>query len=132
MTSRTRAVSFTVRHNGPTRVFSAAPIIPSRLTSSWVGARPTMLLFFAGWCMDPPVSSPVEHVTRFAATDDPEPPLEVPGVRVVSYGLQNGPPKELREFGVPISPMFALARMIAPASRKRLTKVASLGGRSFA
>src|SRR5262249_37461821 len=72
------------------------------------------------------------HDPRSDATEDPEPPLEVPGVRVVSYGLQNGPPKELREFGVPNSPMFALARMIAPASRKRLTKVASLGGRSFA
>src|SRR5215468_4936824 len=82
--------------------------------------------------MDPPVSSPIEHVTRLAATDDPEPPLEVPGLRCVSYGLQKGPPKELREFGVPISPRFALARMIAPASRSRLTKVASRGGRSFA
>src|SRR5215468_12244245 len=82
--------------------------------------------------MDPPVSSPMEQVTRFAAVDDPEPPLEVPGLRSVSYGLQNGPPKELREFGVPISPRFALATMIAPASRRRLTKVASCGGRSFA
>src|SRR5438093_7753086 len=100
MTSSTRAVSFTVRHNGPTRVFSAAPIIPSRLTSSWVGASPTMLLFFAGWCMDPPVSSPMEHVIRFAATDDPEPPLEVPGVRFVLYGLEEGLPKELGDFGV--------------------------------
>src|SRR5262245_36326155 len=120
MTSSTRAASFTVRHNGPTRVFNAAPIIPSRLTSSCVGASPTRLLFLAGWCMDPPVSSPMEHVTRFAATEAPEPPLDVPGLRIVSYGLQKGPPKELREFGVPISPIFALARMIAPASLRRL------------
>src|SRR5262245_6279021 len=82
--------------------------------------------------MEPPVSSPMEQVTRFAATDAPEPPLEVPGLRSVSYGLQNGPPNELREFGVPISPSFALAMMIAPASLQRLTKVASRGGRSFA
>src|SRR5262249_22032451 len=82
--------------------------------------------------MEPPVSSPIEHVTRFAATDDPEPPLDVPGLRSVSYGLQKAPPKELREVGVPISPRFALARMIAPASRSRFTKVASRGGRSFA
>src|SRR5205809_3520010 len=82
--------------------------------------------------MDPPVSSPMEHVTKFAATEAPEPPLDVPGERVVSYGLQKGPPKELREFGVPISPRFALARIIAPASRRRLTNVASSGGRSFA
>ena len=40
--------------------------------------------------------------------------------------------QELREFGVPISPKFALAMRIAPASLKRLTKVASRGGRSFA
>src|SRR5207253_5734049 len=82
--------------------------------------------------MEPPVSSPIAHVTRLAETDAPEPPLEVPGLRSVSYGLQNGPPKELREFGVPISPRFALARMIAPASLRRLTKLASRGGRSFA
>src|SRR5262249_2132365 len=103
MTSRTRAVSLTVRHSGPTRGFSAAPIIPWGLTSSCVGAIPPMLLFLAGWCIDPPVSSPMEQVTKFAATEAPEPPLEVPGVRVVSYGLQKGPPKELLELGVPIS-----------------------------
>src|SRR5258706_5338463 len=101
MTSSTRAASLTVRHSGPTRVFSAAAIIPSRLTSSCVGASPTRLLFLAGGWMDPPVSSPIAHVTRFAATDAPEPPLEVPGLRSVSQGLQKAPPKELREFGRP-------------------------------
>src|SRR5262249_61651019 len=102
MTSSTRAASLTVRHSGPTRVFSAAPTIPSRLTSSCVGASPTRLLFLAGGWMDPPVSSPMEHVTRFAAVDDPEPPLEGPGLRAVSYGLENSPPKELREVCRPI------------------------------
>jgi hypothetical protein len=45
------------------------------------------------------------------------------------------PPNVLRTPVMPpaaYSPMFALARMIAPASRSRFTKTASSGGRSSA
>ena len=69
------------------------------------------------------------HVTRFAATDEPEPLLDVPADRSVSYGLQLTPPNGLRE--IP-EPTLALPMTIAPASRMRLMNVASCGGRSFA
>src|SRR5260221_12277944 len=66
------------------------------------------------------------HVTRLAPTDEPEPALDVPVARSVSYGLQLTPPNGLR------MPTFAFARMMAPASRIRVMNVASCGGRSFA
>ena len=113
-------------------MLSPAPIIPFRLTSSSVGASPTRLLTDAGHRMDTTVSSPMAQVTRFAATDVAEPALDMPGSRSVSYGLQKVPPKELRAPSVAYSARFAFARMIAPAPRRRLTKVASSGGRSFA
>src|SRR3989440_4324570 len=109
-----------------------APIMPSRLTNSCVGASPTRLLTDAGQRIDTTVSSPIAQVTRFAATDDAEPALDMPGSRSVSYGLQKVPPKELRAPSVAYSARLALARMIAPASRSLLTNVASSGGRSFA
>ena len=58
--------------------------MPSALTSSRVGASPTMRCCEAGSTIEPPVSSPIAQVTRFAATDVPEPPLEPPGSRSVS------------------------------------------------
>ena len=109
-------MSATVRHIGPTRMLSPAPIIPSVLTSSLVGARPTMLLTAAGQRTDTTVSSPMAHVTRFAATAVPEPALDMPGSRSVSYGLQKVPPNELRAPSTAYSARFALARMMAPAS----------------
>src|SRR5262249_38421130 len=81
---------------------------------------------------EPPVSSAIEHVTMFVATDTAEPPLEPPGSRSVSYGLQPVPPHELRASPPAYSSMLALARMIAPAARRRATTVASSGGRSLA
>src|SRR5499427_1214401 len=113
-------------------MFSPAPIIPFRLTSSCVGASPTKLLTDAGHRIETTVSSPIAQVTRLADTDVAEPALDMPGSRSVSYGLQKVPPNELRAPSVAYSARFALARTMAPASRRRLTKVASSGGRSFA
>src|SRR5918993_2406818 len=96
MTSRILAVSATVRHIGPTRMLMPAPIMPWVLTSSLVGASPTMLLTAAGQRTETTVSSPMAHVTRLAATAVAEPALDMPGSRLVSYGLQNVPPNELR------------------------------------
>src|SRR4030095_14961329 len=110
MTSRIRAVSSTVRHIGPTRMLRPAPIMPSVLTSSFVGASPTMLLTAEGQRTETTVSSPIAHVTRLAATDVPDPALDIHGSRSVSYGLQNVPPKELRAPSVAYSAMLALAR----------------------
>src|SRR5688572_22102744 len=104
-------------------MFSPAPIIPSRLTSSCVGAIPTRLLTAAGHRIDTTVSSPIEHVTRLAATELPDPALDIPGARSVSYGLQKVPPKALRAPSVAYSARLAFARMIAPASRRRFTNV---------
>ena len=132
MTSRIFAASATLRQIGPVRMFSPAPIMPSRLTSSCVGASPTRLFTAAGHRIDTTVSSPIAQVTRLAATELAEPALDMPGSRSVSYGLQKVPPNELRAPSTAYSARFAFARMIAPASRNRRTNVASSGGRSFA
>ena len=101
-----------------------ASYMPLRLTSSCVGASPTTLLFLVGCRIDPPVSSAIEQVTRLALTDVPDPLLDVPADRSVSYGLQLTPPNGLRDptFG---DPTLAFARMMPPASRRRVMKVAS-------
>src|SRR5689334_5571757 len=132
MTSRIRAVSATVRHIGPTRMLRPAPIMPSVLTSSLVGASPTRLLTAEGQRTDTTVSSPIAQVTRLAATELPEPALDMPGSRSVSYGLQKVPPNELRAPSTAYSARFALAMMMAPALRNFATNVASSGGRSLA
>src|SRR3982750_2397972 len=102
-----------------------APIIPSWLTSSTVGAIPTRLFTDDGHRIETTVSSPIAHVTRLAAPDAAEPALDMPGSRSVSYGLQNVPPYELRAPSTAYSARFAFARMIAPASLNRFTTVAS-------
>src|SRR5579875_4194734 len=131
-TPNTIAASRTVRHRMPGRSRVAeAGIRPARLIKLWVATIPTRLLFAAGLRAEGPVSSARAHITRFAATAAPEPPLERPALRVVSYGLQVTPPYVLRSPAA-YSPMFALARMIAPAARRRATTSASWGGRSFA
>ena len=77
--------------------------MPSRLTSSCVGASPTASAFFVGCRIEPPVSSAIAQVTRFAATDEPDPLLEVPADRSVSYGLQLTPPNgTAREAGADV------------------------------
>ena len=129
MTSRIFAASATLRQIGPMRMFSPAPIMPSRLTSSCVGASPTRLFTAAGHRIDTTVSSPIAQVTRLAATELAEPALDMPGSRSVSYGLQKCAERAARTVhGVR---QFAFARMIAPASRNRRTNVASSGGRSL-
>src|SRR6187455_1538196 len=77
MTSRIFAASATLRQIGPVRMFSPAPIMPSRLTSSCVGASPTRLFTAAGHRIDTTVSSPIAQVTRLAATELAEPALGV-------------------------------------------------------
>src|SRR6478735_681855 len=84
ITSRILAVSCTVRQIGPTRILRPAPIIPSVLTSSLVGARPTRLLTAAGQRTDTTVSSAIPQVTRLAETAVADPALDMPGSRSVS------------------------------------------------
>src|SRR5262245_31705170 len=106
-------------------------MMPARLTRLLVATMPTRLPFEAGLRADGPVSSPSAHITRFAATAAPDPPLERPALRLVSYGLHVVPPYVLRSPDA-YSPRLDLARMMAPAARRRATTVASRGGRSFA
>ena len=70
---------------------------------------------------------------KLAATAAPVPPLEPPGFRVGSYGLRVCPAIELTVV-IPraSSCMFVLPRMMAPASRRRLTWNASSGGTDVA
>src|SRR5262245_32587771 len=132
MTPNTMLASFTVRHRIPGRsLVSEAGIMPPRLTKLCVATTPTRLLLAAGLRVDGPVSSPIAHITRFAATAAPEPPLERPALRIVQYGLQVVPPKVLRSPPAS-SPILALARIIAPAFLRRATTSASLGGLSLA
>ena len=85
MTSRTRAASATVRQAGPIRSCSGpAPIMPSRLTRPCEGDSPTPLLSRDGMRMEGPPSSDIAQVTRLAATDEADPPLEPPTSRAVS------------------------------------------------
>src|SRR5947209_12207494 len=80
--------------------------------------------------MDPPVSEPRARAEKPAATAAALPPLDPPGTRVGSCGLRVGPKAE---FSVD-EPMANSSRLVlptttAPASRSRVTTVASYGGR---
>src|SRR5436190_11130099 len=65
-----------------------------------------------------------------AATAAAEPPLDPPGTRVGSCGLRVGPNAEFSvEDPIANSSRFVLPTRTAPASRSRVTAVASYGGR---
>src|SRR6478672_297035 len=79
--------------------------------------------------MEPPVSEPSASGAIPAATAAALPPLDPPGTRVGSWGLRVGPKAE---FSVD-EPMANSSRLVlptntAPASRRRVTAVASYGG----
>src|SRR5258708_12129609 len=115
MTSSTRATSSTVRHAAPFRSLRPPPpIMPSRLTKPCDCDRPTPLLNLEGMRIEGPPSSEIVHVTKFAATDEAEPPLEPPTSRAVSYGLHIVPPKPLR-LPETYSPRLPFSTIIPPA-----------------
>src|SRR5690349_21173671 len=82
----------------------------------------------AGWRTEPPVSDPSATGVTPAATSAAEPPEEPPGTRSGNSGCCTRP-KADHSVDDPIanSSMFALQAMNAPASRSRLTAVASKG-----
>ena len=84
----------------------------------------------AGWRIDPPVSVPMAHGARPAATAAALPPEEPPGTREVSHGLSTGPNAEF-SFEDPIanSSWFVFPSSGAPASVSFATTVAVYGGR---
>src|SRR5919204_835327 len=124
MTSRTIAASFTERAIGPSvSVVGRAGSIPNRLTSGSVGRRPTRLLTDAGPRTDPPVSSPMPTVAKFAAMPDPVPPDDPLALRVGSYAFRTTPNADPR-YPDAYSPIVVLATMTAPAFFSRDTIVA--------
>src|SRR5690349_20053318 len=76
--------------------YGSPPTAPPYGIKPFVVTKPTMPLRQAGCLQDPPVSSQMEQVTRFALTDAAEPELEPPVSRAVSYGLHAVPPHVLR------------------------------------
>src|SRR5689334_16446013 len=76
--------------------YGSAPIAPPYGISPFVVTKATMSLRQAGWRQEPPVSSQIEHCTRFAATPAADPELDPPVSRDVSYGLHAAPPHVLR------------------------------------
>src|SRR5207244_4611439 len=101
---------------------------PNRETRPYVGFKPTQPHNAAGWRIDPPVSEPSAANASPAATTAADPPLDPPGIRVVSHGFNVG---VTLEFSVdePIanSSMFVRPKGIAPAARNFLITVASYG-----
>ena len=94
---------------------------------------PTSALAVDGKRTEPEVSVPSAHIAKFAATAAPEPALDPPGTRLVSYGLQVWPPSALRAMlAGAYSSRLVLPRKIAPAARSFAIMVASCGGLSLA
>src|SRR6185295_4054283 len=99
---------------------------PARLTRPNVGMRPTTPQYDAGPRIEPPVSEPNATGTIPAATAAPEPVDEPPvnrsrfqGLRAGGHGRSNDGPAWA------ISCVASLPSSTAPASRRRVTVVAS-------
>ncbi len=60
-------------------------------TRPTVGRNPVTPFSAAGMRMEPPVSVPSEISLNPAATAEPEPPLEPPGMASVFHGLRQAP-----------------------------------------
>ena len=76
--------------------------------------------------MEPPVSDPSDTNASSAATTAAEPPLEPPGMRVVSHGLRVGPKAEFSvDDPMANSSMLVRPNGMAPAAFSRAITVAS-------
>src|SRR5829696_1608717 len=98
------------------------------------GLWPTRPVKPAGVRVEPPPSLAVANGTIPAATAADEPPLEPPGVRVVSHGLRVTPSAGLAvNAHEPNSGAAVLPMGIAPAARRRATCSSSraTGGRPW-
>ena len=88
-TPSTMALSVTVLVSGPAvSTLHETGHTPIRLMRPKVGLRPTRLLLLAGCRTEPAVSVPMENRPRDAATADPEPLLDVPGLMSVFQALR--------------------------------------------
>ena len=123
------AVSSTVHVMGPT--WSSDQLsgsTPARLTRPYVGLRPTMPHDDAGPRMLPPVSDPSEPMHSPAATAAPEPLLDPPGMWSVFHGLRAGTNRLVGGPPRANSCIASLPSSTVPASRSRVTTVASCVG----
>src|SRR5436309_2416456 len=108
--------------------------MPVRLKSPSVGLIPTSPLLFEGDTIDPSVSVPIAAAARLAATATADPELDPDGFRSSAYGFFVCPPRPLQPLVECVdrklahSLKFVFPRMTAPASRRRSTMNASLGG----
>src|SRR4249920_3562841 len=85
-----------------------------------LGFRPTRPLHAAGMRIDPPPSLAPAAGTIPAATADPDPPEDPPGVRPRSQGLREGP--QSSDSVMPLAPssgVLVLPKITSPAARKR-------------
>jgi hypothetical protein len=130
MASSSVAASVTVRAMGPAVSWKTTRgDMPARLISPGVTRTPTRLQKLAGKRIEPPVSSPMPTVARFAATAAAVPALDPPGSRSVSYGFSVLPlADECPNHDVAKSGRVVLPRMIAPASLSLATTVESVAG----
>src|SRR5262245_42453526 len=90
--SSTSVASLTVLQWMPERSPAFLLTIPPSMRMPLVVTRLTTLFLEAGPLQDAAPCSQIEHVTRLAATETPDPLLDPRGTRAVSYGLHGWPP----------------------------------------
>ena len=120
-----------MRANGPAwSSEDANAIIPKRLTLPYVGLRPTIPQSAAGWRIEPPVSVPIDHGARPAATAAALPPDDPPGTLLRSHGLSVGPNAQCSvDEPIANSSWLVLPSSGAPAVARLCTAVDVYGGR---
>src|SRR4029077_8899017 len=118
MASSKRTASRTVRATGPAVSCSATRgERPLRLKRPRVARMQTRVLNEAGTRTEPPVSSAIATVARFAATAAPEPLLDPPGSNSGLYGFLITPESDETPCqDVAKSDMEVLAIRIPPAA----------------
>src|ERR1700754_1978246 len=111
---------------------ATAGIIPVCATMPSVGFRPTRLHHDAGKRTEPPESVPSAPKHIRVATAAAEPLDEPPVTRSSAHGLRTGPKNDEAPVGLTLnSARLALARITAPACRRRFTTCASCVGIRF-
>ena len=125
-TSRSAAVSATVRVSTPSCTRNCSPISGACDTRPRCGLRPTRPQHAAGMRSEPPPSLPCANGTMPAATAAALPPDEPPGVRVGSHGFR------VRSVTgrIPHSGIDVVPTTIAPAARSRRTTLWSCPART--
>src|SRR4029079_9627098 len=120
ITSRSAAASATVRVIGPLVEKPSSPPYGAGDTRPRAGLIPNRPQHDAGILIDPPPSLPCAAGASPAATAVAAPPLDPPGVRLLSHGLRQGPSSSDSVTAViPSSGVFVLPSTTKPASFRR-------------